>query len=93
MTSTPHASAEEDVPFAGEVAFVSANDDVALLGVSGSDEVYWYDLAFESATEEFLVLAEEGGEISVSAAREIVPTIEIYHSSRQLVADSVNRRS
>ena len=68
-------------PFEGDVAFLAANDEVALLGVSGSDQVNWYDLAFESDTEEFQVPVKEGGEITVSVSAEIVPAIEIYDPS------------
>ena len=79
---------ENVAPFEGDVAFVAANDDVTLLGVAGSDQVNWYDLNLESETEEFQVPVKEDGEITVSTAGEIIPTIEIYDRTGQLVAES-----
>lgn len=64
--------------------------DGETLYLSQQNHVHWYDLNFESETEEFLVPVKQGGEISVSTSGQIVPTIEIYDPAGQLVASGEN---
>ncbi len=83
-------SGEQHVSFEGDVGFVAGDEQLLLLGVSGSDQVYWYDLSLENETEESLVPVKQGGEISVSTSGPIIPTIEIYDPAGQLVAGGEN---
>ncbi len=79
-------SGERHISLGSTLDFLEIEDGTVFASVPDVDQVQWYDVNFESETEEFQVAVKEGGEITVSTSGETIPRIDVYDPSGQLVA-------